>query len=62
MEDKDIVEGADLLTLPRAKEAVIITPYGYNRVKKVSYYKDKKIAPIAREIKKQNEIYKKIQQ
>lgn len=61
MEDKDIVEGSDLLTLPKTQEAILITPYGYNRVKKVSYYKDRLIAPIAKRIKRQNEIYVRVQ-
>ena len=53
-EDMDIVEPSDLVTLKDKGEAILITPYGYIRVKKNPYYKDKYMAPIAEEIYKYN--------
>lgn len=49
-EEKDIVEPADLMTLKNTGEAILISPYGYNRVKKVAYYEDKYLKPMADEI------------
>lgn len=40
-EDVDIVEPSDLMTLKNTGEAIIITPFGYSRLKKVPWYKDK---------------------
>ena len=54
-EDKPIVEPSDLMTLAQSGEAILITPYGYCRVKKTPYYKDKYFKPIATEIKKHND-------
>lgn len=54
-EEKDIVQPKDLMVLPKSKEAIIITPWGYNRVKKVPYYKDKFLKKKSDEIKKYNE-------
>lgn len=49
-EEKDIVQPSELMTLVNSGEAIIISPWGYNRVKKVPYYKDKTLKPIADEI------------
>ena len=54
MEDKDIVEGSELISLPQEDELIIISPYGYNRVRKVPYYSDKFISPLAKKIKENN--------
>lgn len=56
MEDKNVVEPSELITLPQENECILISPYGYNRLKKVPYYKDKKIAPVAEEIRKHNKM------
>lgn len=53
-EEKDIVEPSDLMTLKNTGEAILITPYGYSRVKKVPYYEDKLLKPMAEEIVKYN--------
>ena len=53
-EEKDIVEPSDLMTLKNSGEAILITPYGYSRVKKVPYYEDKILKPIAEKIVKYN--------
>ena len=53
-EEKDIVEPSDLMTLKNTGEAILITPYGYSRVKKVPYYEDKVLKPMADEIVKYN--------
>lgn len=54
-EEKDIVEPSDLMTLPNSGEAILITPYGYGRVKKVPYYEDKILKPMAEKIVKYNQ-------
>lgn len=49
-EDSPRVESSDLITLPSKGEAIIITPFGYNRIKKVQYYKDKILSKISQEV------------
>lgn len=53
-EDKELIEESDFIQLERKEEAILITPYGYLRVKKVPYYKDKFFKPLAEKIKKHN--------
>lgn len=53
-EEKDIVEPSDLMTLKNTGEAILITPYGYSRVKKIPYYEDKILKPMAEKIVKYN--------
>ena len=53
-EEKDIVDPSDLMTLKNTGEAILITPYGYCRVKKVPYYEDKILKPMSDEIIKYN--------
>lgn len=38
-EKRNIVESEDLVTLPDTGELILITPKGYSRIKKASYYK-----------------------
>lgn len=61
-EEKDIVEPVDLMTLQNSGEAILISPYGYNRVQKAPYYKDKILKPIADEIIKYNKTISSIQE
>ena len=49
-EEKDIVEPSELMTLANSGEAILISPWGYNRIKKVPYYKDKVFKPMVDEI------------
>lgn len=53
-EEKDIVEPSDLMTLKNTGEAIVITPYGYCRIQKVPWYKDKFLKPVAEKIIKYN--------
>ena len=53
-EEHDIVEPSDLMTLKNSGEAILISPYGYSRVKKVPYYEDKVLKPMAEQIVKHN--------
>ena len=53
-EEKDIVEPSDLKMLDKAGEAILISPWGYNRIKKCPYYKDKIMGPKSQEIVKYN--------
>ena len=61
-EEKDIVEPVDLMTLQNSGEAILISPYGYNRVQKAPYYKDKILKPMADEIIKYNKTISSIQE
>jgi len=54
-EEKNIVDPADLMKLQRTGEAILITPYGYCRVKKVPYYKDNYLKKIAKAVREHNE-------
>ena len=38
------------MTLKNTGEAILISPYGYSRVKKIPYYQDKLLKPMAEEI------------
>lgn len=50
--EENIVQAAELMTLPEQGECIIISPYGYSRVKKAPYYKDRILAKKAEEIKR----------
>lgn len=54
-EEKDIVEPKDLMILAKSKEVIIISPWGYNRVKKVPYYEDRIIKKKADEVIEYNQ-------
>ena len=49
-EKENIIEGSDLMTLPLTNEAILITPYGYSRIKKTPYYKDEYFKKLSDEI------------
>ena len=51
-DEKKIIDKSELMTLK--EDAILISPYGYCRVKKVPYYKDKYFMPIAKEIEEHN--------
>lgn len=55
-EEKSIVEPSDLMKLQRTGEAILITPYGYCRVKKAPYYKDPYLKPLAMAVREHNEL------
>ncbi len=57
-EEKDIVEPSDLMTLQNSGEAILISQWGYNRILKCPYYKEKMLCAKAEEIKKYNEAVK----
>ncbi|MCD8125124.1 MAG: type IV secretory system conjugative DNA transfer family protein [Lachnospiraceae bacterium] len=59
-EEKDIVQQSDLMALQTTGEEILITPYGYSRIKKAPYYLDKTFAPQAREIWEYNQHVKEI--
>ncbi len=59
-EEKDIVNGADLMALPMSGDAILISPFGYNRVRKCPYYKDKTLSKRAQDIKNHNQKYKEL--
>lgn len=53
-EEKPIVEGSDLMTLAQTGEAILICPYGYFRIQKTPYYKDKILKKLADEVAEYN--------
>ena len=40
-EETDIVTESDLMQLRNSGELILISPYGYNRIKKSPYYQDR---------------------
>ena len=54
-EDKPIVKPDELMTLQNTGEAILISPYGYSRIKKTPYYKGKAFKDKANEIIKYNQ-------
>ncbi len=64
-EEKDRVTAVDLIALPELGETIVISPYGYNRVKKVQYWCDKYLKKrssiVLSENKKYVEIRRKIE-
>ena len=54
-EDQPIVHPDDLMTLQNTGELIMITPYGFARIKKTPYYLDKYFKPLATRIKTHNE-------
>ena len=59
-EDKPIVTPDELMTLQNTGEAILISPYGYSRIQKTPYYKDKHFKSKADEIIKYNKAISKI--
>lgn len=55
--EQAIISESDLMTLTGTGDAILISPYGYNRVKKVPYYKDKYLAPLSKECVEYNKKY-----
>lgn len=53
-EEKPIVEGSDLMTLAQTGEAILVCPYGYFRIQKTPYYKDKILKKLADEVAEYN--------
>ena len=53
-EDKDIVEASDLMLLQNTGELILVSPYGYNRIKKIPYYKDKAMNELVTKNQKYN--------
>lgn len=54
-EEKDLVDPAELMTLQQTGEAILISPYGYSRIKKTPWYEDKVLCPVAEKIIALNE-------
>ena len=57
-EETDIVTEADLMQLRNTGELILISPYGYNRLKKVPYYKDRYLKEISDKYIKNNDVIK----
>ena len=55
-EDKPIVTPDELMTLQNTGEAILISPYGYSRIKKTPYYEDNHFKGKADEIIKYNKV------
>lgn len=57
-EETDIVTEADLMQLRNTGELILISPYGYNRLKKVSYYEDRYLKEISDKYINNNDVIK----
>ena len=55
--ERNILTEADLLKLQESGEMILISPYGWNRIQKVPYFKDKYFKKKADEIQKNNDAY-----
>ena len=53
-EEKPIVEESDLMTLAQTGEVILICPYGYFRIQKTPYYRDKNLKKLADEVAEYN--------
>lgn len=58
--EQDTLTPADLMSLVKNNEEVVITPLGYMMLKKCPYYRDKYLKPKAEKIKNQNERNQKL--
>ncbi len=54
-DEQEIVRATDLMTLKQTGDAIIISPYGYNRIRKTPYYKDRYFKNTTEEIRKFND-------
>ena len=59
-EEKDILQPSDLITLAQSGELILISPYGYHRIKKCPYYADRYFKPLADEIMQHNQTIQEI--
>lgn len=55
---RPIVEPEDFLPLSKTKEAIIISDYGYNRIKQCRYFEDPYLSALSEEFVKYNKKYK----
>lgn len=55
--EQSILTESDLLKLQESGEMILISPHGWNRIKKVPYFKDKYFKMISDEIQKSNDVY-----
>lgn len=53
-EEKNIVDGSDLITLHKTGEAILISPHGYHRVTKIPWYEHKRFKKIVSNNMKHN--------
>lgn len=56
-DEKDILNAGDLMSLRLSEEAIIITPYGYNRVRKCPWFNDAYFKPIVAANMEFNDLY-----
>ena len=61
-ESKGILEPADLMTLIRSGELILIGPYGYNRISKCPYYLDPVLGPLSDSIQEKNRVIEEIKE
>ena len=54
---RNILTEADLLKLQESGEMILISPYGWNRIQKVPYFKDKYFKKKADVIQENNDAY-----
>lgn len=57
--NQNVLTEEDLLKLQESGELILISPYGWNRIQKVPYFKDKYFKTVSDEIQKANDSYLK---
>jgi len=59
-EDRNIIEPNELISLPQTGEAILVTDFGYFRIKKAPYYKDALLSQRAGKIAAHNVAIKNV--
>lgn len=53
-DEKRVVEPSDLMTLSLTGEAILISPFGFSRIRKIPYFRDRRLKKMADEIRRYN--------
>lgn len=61
-EDKDIVDAAGLMTLPETGDAILISPFGYSRIRKTPYYKESGLKEKAEVVMRYNRTVQRVRE
>ncbi len=58
--EKPIITEDELITLQQSGEAILISPYGWNRIIKTPYYRDKAFEELSKKIETSNKEFKEV--
>ena len=59
-EEKSVVSPGDLMQLQLSGDLILISPYGYNRIKKTPYYLDRQLKLLADNVAQYNQIFEEV--